>query len=45
MATKDTKLEEKDEYVVHGTILADAFKFRTTGDEHYGEVYIRYYEA
>jgi len=33
MATKDTKLEEKDEYVVQGTILADNFKFRTTGKD------------
>jgi len=31
MAVKDTKLEEKEQLVVHGDIIADSFKDRTTG--------------
>lgn len=31
MATKDVKLEEKEQLVVHGTVHADDFVIRTTG--------------
>jgi len=31
MATKDTKLGDKEQYVVHGDILADSFRDRKTG--------------
>ena len=31
MSVKDTKLEEKEQLVVHGDILADSFRDRETG--------------
>lgn len=33
MSVKDTKLEEKEQLVVKGEILADSFAFRTTGEK------------
>lgn len=33
MSIKDTKLEEKEQLVVHGDILADSFRDRTTGEK------------
>ena len=33
MSLKDTKLEEKEQLVIHGDILADSFRDRTTGEK------------